>query len=316
MNTRRITIAACAPASFGFVSAQHETVTERMIAGKETDPAVISSHADRLLDHHERILVRAGEAGAQLAVLPEDILRLGGLIREHRAQLFCRRAVADAHERCLARLGALCRRFSMHVVAGLVTTRDRSFFNTATMLDPNGMVVAAYDKTHIPQPEEGVYTAGDDLPVFDTALGRIGLLICWDIVFPETYAVLALKGADLIVQPTFGHSEDADDLIARARARDWSVPLAIGMWGGRAAVIDAEGNLAAPTGPVADALTVATLDLSAPRRWLWMNDVRIQKLRFRRPALYETMMSTAGNASGSCARPGSEDHVGNRQRQE
>lgn len=285
-----VVIAACAPASYGFVAREDESDTVRMIEGRETNPAAIRAHVERFLDHHERMLCRAGDAGAQLAVLPEDILRLGGLVREHRARSFCRGAVEDAYKRCIVRMGALCRRFRMHVVAGLVTTRDRSFFNTATMLGPDGVVVAAYDKTHIPQPEEGTYTAGDELPVFDTPLGRIGLLVCWDIVFPEPYAVLALKGAELIVQPTFGHDGEADDLTARSRARDWSVPLAISMWGGRAAVIDAAGNFAAATGPVADTLAVATLDLAAPRKWLWMNDVRTQKLRFRRPALYEPIL--------------------------
>ena len=259
----------------------------RMIEGRETDPAAIRAHVERHIDHHERMLRRAGVAGAQLAVLPEDILRLGMLIREHRREPFCRKAVADAYTRCVERLGSLCREFKMYVVAGTATARSGAFFNTAAMLDPKGKVIASYDKTHIPHPEEGIYEPGDSLPVFDTPIGRIGLLICWDIMFPETYGVLALKGAELIVHPTFGHNEDADDLIARARARDWSVPLAIGMWGGRAAVIDAEGNFAAATGPVADALAVATLDLAAPREWLWMNDVRTEKLRFRRPALYE-----------------------------
>ena len=283
---RKLTIAACGPASFGFVAKEHEEATERMIAGRETDPAVIRSHVERFLDHHERMLLRAGAARAQLAVLPEDILRLGGLIREHRREAFCRKAVADAYARCVERVGALCRRFKMCVVAGTATERNGVFFNTGVMLDADGKVIASYDKTHIPQPEEGMYEPGNTLPVFDTPLGCIGLLICWDIVFPETYGVLASKGAELIVEPTFGHVSEAEDITARCRARDWSVPLAIGMWGGNAAVIDAEGNVAAESGREGDSPAVATLELGAPRKWLWMNDTRNEKMRWRRPDLY------------------------------
>ena len=197
MSARRVKIAACAPASYGFVAKADEEATMRMIEGRETDPAAIRAHVERHIDHHERMLRRAGVAGAQLAVLPEDILRLGMLIREHRREPFCRKAVADAYTRCVERLGSLCREFKMYVVAGTATARSGAFFNTAAMLDPKGKVIASYDKTHIPHPEEGIYEPGDSLPVFDTPIGRIGLLICWDIMFPETYGVLALEGAVL-----------------------------------------------------------------------------------------------------------------------
>ncbi len=283
---RRLTVAACAPASFGFVAPEQVAATERMVAGQETDPAAIEAHAERFLDHHGRLLERAAGAGAQLAVLPEDILRLGELIRKHRSEAFCRAAVEAAQTRTAERIGTVCRRFGMAVAFGTATCRGGSFFNTAVLLDGGGQVVASYDKTHLPKPEREIYRAGDALPVFDTPVGRIGMLICWDIAFPETYAALALQGAELIVQPTFGHWEEADDIVARCRARDWSVPLAIGMWGGCAGIVDAEGNYLAHSGRTGDSLAVATLDLGTPRKWLWMTDARTEKLQDRRPELY------------------------------
>ena len=78
-----------------------------------------------------------------------------------------------------------------------------------------------------------------DLPVFDTYLGRVGMLICWDIVFPEPFAVLARKGADIIFEPTYGHWSEGDDVTARSRAQDWAVPLVVGMWNGCGVIIDA-----------------------------------------------------------------------------
>ena len=60
------------------------------------------------------------------------------------------------------------------------------------------------------------------------------------------------------------------------------------MWGGCAGIVDAEGNYAARTGRVGDSLAVATLDLAAPRKWLWMKDTRKEKRLLRRPDLYGT----------------------------
>jgi N-carbamoylputrescine amidase len=293
MSKRLVTIAACSPASYGFVDKEYEEATVRMIDGKESDPIAIRAHVDRFLDHHERMVRRAGAAGAQLAVLPEDILRLGGMIHERRGEAFCSAAVAEAYERCVERLGALCRQFRMCLAAATATVREGAYYNTAIMLDTAGKVVASYDKTHLPQLEQETYSEGTSLPVFDTPLGRIGLLICWDIVFPETYAALAMQGAELIVQPTFGHWEEADDVTARCRARDWSVPLAIGMWGGCALIVDTEGGVAARTGHVGDSLAVATLDLAAPRKWQWMKDARAEKALLRRPELYERGLGAA-----------------------
>ncbi len=283
---RPLTIAACAPASFGFVGKHHEKATIRMIEGRETDSSSISAHVERFLSHHERMLRRAGGASADLAVLPEDILRLGGLIREHHRAAFCREAVARALDRTLERMGAVCRQFKMGIILGTATYRRNSFYNTAMILDRAGNIVACYDKTHLPETEKGTYEPGSSLPVFETPFGRIGLLICWDMAFPEPFGILAMKGAELVAHPTFGHWDEADEITVRVRARDWSVPAAVGMWGGCAAVIAADGGVAARTGRVGDSMAIAAIDLAARRKWLWMEDVRTEKLRGRRPSLY------------------------------
>lgn len=286
MNTRPVKIAVCAPASYGFVAREDEAATVRMIKGRETSLPAIRAHVDRILAHHLRLLSRAGTAGARLAVLPEDILRLGGLIREQGRKAFCSRAVAEAYAVLMDRIGALCRSHGMHVVAGTATLRGSRYYNTALLIGADGRLIGAYNKTHIPRSERGVFTPGDALPVFDTTLGRIGMLICWDILFPETFGALAAQGAEFIVQPTFGHSEEADDIRARCRALDSSVPLAIAMWDGPSGIVDAAGNYVARTGHRRDAVAVATLDLAAPRKWLWMNNVREELAVQRQPELY------------------------------
>lgn len=289
MSKRSLVVAACAPAAHSFVPPEHNAATERMIKGTERNPQRIREHVERMLDHHARILERAGGAGAHLAVIPEDSLRLSGLIGRHRSQRFCADAIDEAYDRYVQRVGAVCREYGMHVVGGTMTHRRGRFHNTAIMQDPTGRVIAAYHKTHLPKGEDKSVAAGGELPVFDTQIGKIGMLICWDIVFPEPYAVLALKGAELIIQPTFGHWDEPHDVTARSRAMDWSVPLVVSMWGGCACIIDHEGNFAARTGRVADSLAVAALQIGARRKWLFMNDTRRDKLALRRPELYSTL---------------------------
>ncbi len=287
---REIKVAACAPATYGFVPEAAVPATERMIKGHETDPQRIREHVDRLLDHQLRLLGIAAQENPALVVIPEDVLRLAMLIGRHGAQPWCARAIADAHGRYLERIGQFCRSHACYVAGGTLTCRENRYYNTALLQDPDGQVIASYDKTHLPrQPENGesqFLTPGDDLPVFDTPLGRIGFLICWDILFPETFEVLALKGAELIIHPTFGHAEEWSDILVRCRCRDWSVPLVVSMWGGNACIVDPEGNLAAHTGRHPDTVAVATLTLNAPRRFLYMTDTARQLRDERRPELY------------------------------
>ena len=287
---RRLTIAACAPAAHGFASESECVLVERVIKGKEGDPERVLRHVDILLDHHMAILKRAAGAGADVAVLPEDATRLGEYIREWKSTRSCGEVTQRAFERFVRRIGCLCRRTGMFVVGGVATEREGRFYNSAVMLDERGVAVASYDKTHLPRAgEHKTYSAGDSLPVFDTCIGKVGFLICWDILFPEAFGELALKGAEIVFQPTFGHWEEWSDAMARVRAMDWSVPLAVSMWGGCACIIDQDGAIAARTGHSPDSLAVATLDLGAPRKFQYFKiDARFEKMAERRPDLYRT----------------------------
>lgn len=293
---RKITIAACAPASFGFVPETAVAATERAIKGLVTDGRAMAEHVDRMLDHHLRVLEKAAGGGPDLAVIPEDALRLSGFVRRHGRESWCARVVADACRRYVERVGGFCRAHRCCVVGGTVTSRRGRYYNTAVMQDAAGRVVACYDKTHLPrnpQDDERHYlTPGSDLPVFDTPLGRIGFLICWDIVFPETFAVLALKGAELVVQPTFGHADELSDVVARCRCHDWSVPMAISMWGRNACIVNHAGTIVAHTGALPDSVATATVTLGAPRTWAYLTDAAPQLRGERRPVLYRALTST------------------------
>lgn len=89
------------------------------------------------------------------------------------------------------------------IVVGGLCERDQDgrLRNSAVLVDGSG-VRAVYRKAHLWDAEKTVFTAGDELPpIVDTAVGRIGLLVCYDLEFPEWVRTVALRGADLLCAP-------------------------------------------------------------------------------------------------------------------
>lgn len=104
----------------------------------------------------------------------------------------------------VARFADIARKHRAYIVAGIYTTRDERYYNSGVLFGPEGEILEVFDKVHLPAGEERVITAGDRYPVVDTEFGKIGMLVCWDLQYPETARELALGGVDLIVCPTWG----------------------------------------------------------------------------------------------------------------
>lgn len=98
-------------------------------------------------------------------------------------------------------------------------------FNSSILIGPDGEIIGIYDKTH-PFPLEradcgGWVTVGKRAEVFETALGMIGMIICYDGDFPELSRILAVKGAEVITRPSaLLRSFDIWNLTNSARAYD------------------------------------------------------------------------------------------------
>lgn len=83
------------------------------------------------------------------------------------------------------------------------------YYNTAPLIGPTGKIIGKYRKTHIPAPlgewsglEKLYFRPGEEFKVFDTEFGKIGIIICYDGSFPETWRILALEGAEMIFRPS------------------------------------------------------------------------------------------------------------------
>ena len=111
-------------------------------------------------------------------------------------------------------------RTGRHVVVSHVERDQGQLFHAAVLVDPKGLVAGRYRQTHIDPAMLDWCSAGDDLPVFDTPIGRIGLMLNEDVRFPEASGVLAVRRADLIAICTRwdgsygGYVHDAGGLFA------------------------------------------------------------------------------------------------------
>lgn len=130
-------------------------------------------------------------------------------------------------------IGQLAKQYKVHIVYGF-PERDADkrdvLYNSAVLIDDAGEVKGVYRKVHLFASEKEFFRAGCSYPVFNTSIGKLGIMICWDTAFPEVARSLALKGADLLVVSTnwekpyltsvVTKNQQDWDLVTRARALD------------------------------------------------------------------------------------------------
>ena len=146
----------------------------------------------------EKLILQAAEKKPDVIVLPET-WNVGFFPKEHLAEHSDRDCSAVKE-----RIGALAEKLRINIVAGSVANvRDGKVYNTACVFDRTGECIAQYDKTHLfsYQDEDKFYTPGDSLCTFSLDGVKCGLVICYDIRFPELTRTLALRGVEVLFVP-------------------------------------------------------------------------------------------------------------------
>jgi predicted amidohydrolase len=183
-------------------------------------------------------------------------------------------------------VGALAEKYKVHIVYGF-PERDPDkrdvLYNSAVLIDDSGRVKGVYRKVHPFASEKEFFRAGCSYPVFDTSIGKLGIMICWDTAFPEVARSLALKGADLLIVSTnwekpylttvVTKNQQDWDLVTRARAMDNCMYLVsanrigfdetLGFFG-RSNIIGPTGEAIAELLEEKEGLISAELDYSIP----------------------------------------------------
>lgn len=260
------------------------------------------------LEFNRRLTLTAIEAAvrerADIIVLPE--LATSGYMFES-AQEAASVAI-DATDPLLGEWAAAAGEGDAVVVGGFCERgHDGHVYNSAVVLDGSG-VLGIYRKVHLWDREKLWFSPGDDPPrVFDTPAGRIGVLVCYDLEFPEMVRTLALAGAELIAVPTNWplsdrpEGERAPEVInAMAAARINRVFIAccdrVGTergqeWTGGTSIIDESGWVVASHADVGPARAAVDLARAHDKALTRLADV----LADRRPELYGAVTGAAAD---------------------
>ena len=167
-------------------------------------------------------------------------------------------------------LGKLAAKDKLYIVAGLYEREGEAVYNTSVLIGRDGRLVGKYRKVCLPREEiDGGITPGTEYPVFDTDFGRVGMMICWDVHFPEVARELSARGAEVILMPIWGGNET----LAKARAIENQVHLVASGYDFRTAIYNKAGD--AVTKADADpAVLVTEVDLNDRLLWPWLGDWR------------------------------------------
>ena len=109
-------------------------------------------------------------------------------------------AEAVPHGPSVVRLVELAKRHDMVLSAGISEKENDIVFNTQVLVGPGGYI-GKQRKLHMSRDESFYYKGGRQIPVFDVGKCRVGMVICFDNLFPEVTRIVALKGADVILMP-------------------------------------------------------------------------------------------------------------------
>ena len=211
-------------------------------------------------------------AGSDLILLPEGITVVG-----------TGKAYADVAETIpgptTARLSALARNRKAYVVAGLYEREGLVLYNTSILLDRQGALVGRYRKVYLPAGEvEGGLTPGVGYPVFPTDFGTVGMMICYDVMFPEPARALASQGADVILLPIWG----GDETLAKARAIENGIYLVSSGYDYPSHIINPLGEILSQA-TKDDTVATVTLDLERRYPLQYLGDVRTRRIKESRP---------------------------------
>jgi N-carbamoylputrescine amidase len=267
----------------------HSTTGSIVVACIQMQPAFGDVAAN--VAHSVELIDQAAARGAGLVVLPE--LANTGYMFASREEAF-RLAEEIPGGPTVVAWAERAARHRLHLVAGITERSGSDLYNSAVVIGPEGYI------------EPGNL----GFPVFHTAIGRIGVAICYDGWFPETYRLCALQGADIVCVPTNwvpipGQVEGREamaNILAMAAAHSNSIFIACAdrvgvergqLFEGQSLIVSYTGwPVAGPGSRDAEDILIAEVDLGEARRkrnWNAFNQV----LRDRRSDVYDEMLGSS-----------------------
>jgi predicted amidohydrolase len=150
----------------------------------------------------EEFVKKASFSKANIIVFPEDFITgpIGLKLEEF----------ADAKQKYCKFFQNLAKKYKIDIVPGSIIEKQKlGFYNTTYYIDSNGKIKSTYRKINLWHPEKYYLNRGNETCVFNTKYGKIGLIICWDLIFPEVFRSMARKGVNIVICPSYWTFEDA-----------------------------------------------------------------------------------------------------------
>ncbi|HEN3655261.1 TPA: amidohydrolase [Yersinia enterocolitica] len=268
------------------------SIAPYLAAAIQFEPLMFAKEANL---HQLLVLVeQAAQKGARLITTPE--MATTGYC------WFDRQEIAPMVEtvpgESTARFTELAQRYQCYIVLGMpeVDSQTALYYNSAVLIGPQG-VIGCHRKSH-PYISEPKWAGAGDVghQVFETPLGRIGMLVCMDIHFPETARLLALDGVDVIchISNWLAERTPAPYWISRAmengcyllESNRWGLERGVQFSGG-SCIIEPDGNIAAVVDN-GDGIAYAEIDINRSRQRRVLGELVFDQ---RRPDYYHSLLS-------------------------
>lgn len=171
-----------------------------------------------------QIMERAADERSDLVLFPE--LCLSGYFIQDISEQLAEPIDGDS----IHYMQHLCRSLNLYCLFPWAElAEDGTVYNSACLISNEGRIIGNYRKVHLYDTEKEVFTPGHEFHVFETELGRIGVMICFDLDFPESARILNLQEADIILIPTNNMKpyEVYQETYMRSRAMENELPVVI-----------------------------------------------------------------------------------------
>ncbi len=187
----------------------------------------------------------------------------------------------------------------VHIAFGMVSKEkvESIIYNTAILVGPDGDLIGQYNKVHLRGEERIAFRPGHRLSVFETAFGTVGMMIGWDLAFPEVARSLVLEGAELLVECANWEQPHADEWRAYLLTRAYENTVFVAganrvgeepsyTFFGQSGIVGPRGKVYASVGEPIEGYAVARIDLDEVRQ----HREETQVLQCRQPTAYRAIV--------------------------
>lgn len=177
----------------------------------------MSDSIDQNLAKAVRCIERAAANGAGIVAFPE--VQFSPFFPQHKGRDASEYLMSIGHD-AVERIREICRRSKVVCIPNLYLAESGKRFDASPVIDADGSLLGITKMVHIAQApcfyEQDYYDPSDvGWQVFDTAAGKVGVVICFDRHFPESFAACLRHGAEVVIIPTANHKEEDLDLFER-----------------------------------------------------------------------------------------------------